>query len=54
MLEFIVPEAYTDAISNVCKSIAHIAEKKREENSEDYDIIFEKEGMSLFWSKILP
>ena len=44
LLECIVPEQYTDAMGTVCRSIGHIAGKKREEGTEDYEIDYEKEG----------
>ncbi|KAI0215333.1 Maestro heat-like repeat-containing protein family member 1 [Lamellibrachia satsuma] len=40
LLECIVPEQYTDAMATVCRTIGHIAGKKREEKAEDYDVDF--------------
>ncbi len=39
-----MPEQYNDAMGTVCRALAHIAGKKREENSDDYEIDYEKEG----------
>ena len=44
LLECVVPEHFTDAQSTVCKCVAHLAAKKREEQADDYEIDFEKQG----------
>ncbi|XP_061166579.1 maestro heat-like repeat-containing protein family member 1 isoform X3 [Saccostrea echinata] len=41
LLEMIVPEQYTEAGCVVCKCLAHLANKKREEKAEDYDLDYE-------------
>lgn len=40
LLQMIVPVQYTKAISPVCKSLAYLAAKKREEEASDYQIDF--------------
>ena len=40
----IVPVQYTKAISPVCKSLAFLAEKKRQEEADDYQIDFTVQG----------
>ncbi len=42
-----MPEQYTEAMGAVCRSIAHVAGKKREDGAEDYKIDYEKEGEIL-------
>ena len=44
LLECVVPEQYTEAMGTVCRSIGHIAAKKREDGAEDFEIDYEKEG----------
>ena len=39
-----MPEQYTEAMGTVCRSIGHIAAKKREDGAEDFEIDYEKEG----------
>ncbi|XP_025115241.1 maestro heat-like repeat-containing protein family member 1 isoform X3 [Pomacea canaliculata] len=41
LLELVVPEQYTIATGAVCRSLAYLAQKKREENAEDYEINFD-------------
>ena len=38
LLETLVPEQYSNSVGAVCRSLAHLAQKKREENAEDYEI----------------
>lgn len=40
----IVPEQYTQAGGVVCKCLAHLANKKREEKAEDYELDYEMQG----------
>lgn len=40
-----IPEKYTEASAVVCRCLATIANKKREENAEDYDLDYETQGM---------
>lgn len=44
LLELVVPEQYTIATGAVCRSLAYLAQKKREENAEDYEINFDVQG----------
>lgn len=44
LLELVVPEQYMDAQGVVCKCLAHLATKKREEQAEDYEIDYETQG----------
>ncbi|KAJ8303306.1 hypothetical protein KUTeg_019702 [Tegillarca granosa] len=44
LLELLVPEKYTESAGVVCKCISHIANKKREEKSEDYEIDYEAQA----------
>ena len=44
----IVPVQYTKAISPVCKSLAYLAAKKREEEASDYQIDFAAQGNYQF------
>jgi hypothetical protein len=44
LLELVVPEKYTEAAGVVCRCLATIANKKREENAEDYDLDYETQG----------
>ncbi|XP_034336261.2 maestro heat-like repeat-containing protein family member 1 isoform X2 [Magallana gigas] len=41
LLEMIVPEQYTEAGGVVCKCLSHLANKKREERAEDYELDYE-------------
>ncbi|CAH1780505.1 unnamed protein product, partial [Owenia fusiformis] len=41
LLEFVVPEKYTGAAGVVCRSISHIAAKKRANGDQDYEIDFD-------------
>ncbi|KAK6982200.1 maestro heat-like repeat-containing protein family member 1 [Biomphalaria glabrata] len=41
LLELIVPEQYTSAVGPVCKSLAFLAHKKRDESAQDFWIDFE-------------
>ena len=43
LLELLVPEQYTRASGALCKSLAHLALKKREEQADDYDIDFDSQ-----------
>ncbi|XP_074645058.1 maestro heat-like repeat-containing protein family member 1 [Tubulanus polymorphus] len=43
LLEFIVPDQYVEALGSVCKCIAHLAGKKREENADDYMIVYDEQ-----------
>jgi hypothetical protein len=44
LLEAIVPAKYTNAVAIVAKCLGHIAALKREENTSDYIIDFDKAG----------
>ncbi|XP_060572841.1 maestro heat-like repeat-containing protein family member 1, partial [Ruditapes philippinarum] len=44
LLELVVPEKYTEAAGVVCRCLATIANKKREENAEDYDLDYETQA----------
>ncbi|KAK3746766.1 hypothetical protein QZH41_013595 [Actinostola sp. cb2023] len=41
LLEFLIPEQFTNGIGVVCKSLAYIAAKKREQEAADYIIDFD-------------
>ncbi|XP_059158762.1 maestro heat-like repeat-containing protein family member 1 isoform X2 [Physella acuta] len=41
LLELVVPEQYTASVGTVCRSLAYLAHKKREENAQDFWIDFE-------------
>ncbi|GAB1601977.1 maestro heat-like repeat-containing protein family member 1 isoform X2 [Argonauta hians] len=41
LLEFVVSEHHFQGIKAICRSLAHLAKKKKEENADDYDIDFE-------------
>ncbi|XP_062585082.1 maestro heat-like repeat-containing protein family member 1 [Saccostrea cucullata] len=41
LLEMIEPEQYTEAGCVVCKCLAHLANKKREEKAEDYNLDYD-------------
>lgn len=41
LLECLVPESFTRAMSPLCRCICHLATKKREEQAADFDIDFE-------------
>ncbi|XP_031575321.1 maestro heat-like repeat-containing protein family member 1 [Actinia tenebrosa] len=43
LLEFLVPEPFTNAVSVLCKSLCYIAAKKREQEGDDYNIDFENQ-----------
>ncbi|XP_064611998.1 maestro heat-like repeat-containing protein family member 1 [Liolophura sinensis] len=43
LLELVIPETYTDAAGTLCKSLAYLAKKKREENADDFEIDFESD-----------
>lgn len=44
LLELVVPEKYTEAAGVVCRCLATIANKKREENAEDYELDYETQA----------
>ncbi|XP_060075327.1 maestro heat-like repeat-containing protein family member 1 isoform X2 [Ylistrum balloti] len=44
LLELIVPEQYTEAAGVLCKCLAHLSNKKREENADDYEIDYETQA----------
>lgn len=44
LLQTLLPVQYTTAIAPVCKSLAYLAAKKREEESADYNIDFVVQG----------
>ncbi|KAL4234897.1 Mroh1p [Mactra antiquata] len=44
LLELVVPEKYTEASGVVCRCLATIAAKKREENAEDYDLDYDTQA----------
>ena len=44
LLEYIVPEQYTDAVPVLCKSICSVAKRLKESESEDFVIDFDKFG----------
>lgn len=48
LLECLVPEPFTFAMSSLCRCISHIAAKKREEQAEDFAIDFEEKSKFLF------
>ena len=48
LLECLVPEPFTFAMSSLCRCIDHIAAKKREEQAEDFAIDFEVKSKCLF------
>ena len=48
LLQTILPVQYTRAISPVCKSLAFLASKKREEEASDYQIDFTVQGEIAF------
>lgn len=41
LLECLIPEPYTHAMSHLCRCICHLATKKREEQAPDFNIDFE-------------
>ena len=43
-MEFIVPVEYTLSVGIICRCVAYIASKKREEEAEDYELNFEELG----------
>ena len=47
LLECLVPESFTFAMSSLCRCIDHIAAKKREEQAEDFAIDFEVKSKCL-------
>lgn len=47
LLETLVPEQYSNSVGAVCRSLAHLAQKKREENAEDYEIDFDEQGEGI-------
>ena len=53
LIEFIVPVDYTLAAGIVCRCVATIGAKKREEEAEDYDINFDELGKHLYMVRIL-
>lgn len=44
LLEFLVPDQYFDAVGAVCRCVASIGQKKREEKADDYLVNFSEEG----------
>ncbi|KAK7115260.1 maestro heat-like repeat-containing protein family member 1 isoform X1 [Littorina saxatilis] len=44
LLEMVVPEQYSQATGALCRSLAHLALKKRAENADDYDIDFDEQA----------
>ena len=44
LLELVVPEKFTDGAGVLCRCLATIAKKKREENAEDYELDYETQG----------
>ncbi|XP_046558810.1 LOW QUALITY PROTEIN: maestro heat-like repeat-containing protein family member 1 [Haliotis rubra] len=44
LLELIVPEQYTEAAGALCRSLAYLSTKKREENADDYEIDYETQA----------
>ena len=45
LMEFIVPPAYTNGLSIVCRCVADIATEKRQSNADDYDLNYEELGI---------
>lgn len=45
----IVPEQYTEAGGVVCKCLSHLANKKREERAEDYELDYEVLGKAIIY-----
>lgn len=45
----IVPEQYTEAGGVVCKCLSHLANKKREERAEDYELDYEVLGKTIVY-----
>ncbi len=54
LFQTLIPEQYTNGMLAVCKSLTHLARKKRQEEDSDYQIDFVSEGnirlLSLFHS----
>ncbi|KAK7500196.1 hypothetical protein BaRGS_00008419, partial [Batillaria attramentaria] len=44
LLELLVPEQYSNATGALCRSLAHLAQKKRSENATDFEIDYEEEA----------
>ena len=47
LLEMLIPEQYSNSTGTVCRSLAHLAQKKRDENAEDYDIDFDEQSEKI-------
>ena len=45
LLELLVPEKYTESAGVVCRCLGTIANKKRSENTDDYTIDYEVQGI---------
>ena len=45
LLELLVPEKYTESTGVVCRCLGTIANKKRSENTDDFTIDYEVQGM---------
>ena len=43
----LIPEQYSNSTGAVCRSLAHLAQKKRDENAEDYDIDFDEQSEKI-------
>ena len=54
LLQNILPVQYTKAISPLCKSLAFLATKKREEEASDYQIDFTVQGEQAVPSGSIP
>ncbi len=54
LLEFLVPEEYTNAITAVCQNLCYLAGKQRERDSENFTIDFVELGMLQSANFIIP
>ncbi len=48
LLECVVPEQYTDGMGSLCRAIATITNRKREDKADDFEIDYEQEGIGNF------
>ena len=42
LMEFLIMSQYTDAMGTLCQSLAFIGAKKRDEEADDYKLLFEE------------
>ena len=47
LLEMLIPEEYSNSTGAVCCSLAHLAQKKRDENAEDF-----VSRSQVYWNKL--